>query len=98
MKILGGFYLDAISMLNNLISKPHQHTTPKAWETLIQQQVLIPTVTAFATCSWPLSSVSEQEILLPNTTLQASSSFSSHQQLAARNSGQEHWLVNLHSM
>ena len=98
IKIWWKFYLDAISMLNNLISKPRHYTTAKTRETLIQQKVLIPTVTAFAACSWPFSSANELEILLPNTTLQASLTFSSHLQLVARNSGQEHWLVNLHSM
>ena len=38
-------------MLNNLISRPHHYTTAKMRETLIQQQVLIPTVTAFEACS-----------------------------------------------
>ena len=44
-------YLDAISRLNNLISSPQRR------EKQIAKQVLIPTVTEFATCSWPLSSV-----------------------------------------
>ena len=59
----------------------------------IQKQVLIPTVTAFATCSRPFSSANELEILL-----QTSLTLNSNLQLASRNSGQEHWLVNLHSM
>ena len=71
-------------MSNNLILNLHHYTTPKVRETLIQKQVLIPTVTACKTCSWPICSANELEILLPNIT--ASLTFSSHLQLADRNS------------
>ena len=37
-------------------------------EKQIQKQVLMPTVTAFATCSWPFSSANELQSLLHNTT------------------------------
>ena len=69
--------MDANSKSNNLISNPHHYATPKARETLIQKQVLIPTVTAFATCSWPFSSANELEILLPNTTSEFDFKFTS---------------------
>ena len=96
------FYLDAISMLNNLIS--HLRS-----EKRIQKQDINTNNNSscwFETCSWPLSSAMSKKFCFP--TIQASLVFSLHLQFAARNStltvykrctesGQEHWLIKLHT-
>ena len=79
-KIFRRFYLDAIFMLNILISNYPHHTAPKARETNTKASVNTSSI----------SSANELAILLPNTTKKKSLTFSSYLPLAARNSGQEH--------